>query len=223
MLKRGSFLKLFYKIKLNQIYFYKNKRWNIKTLAEPGVNHSKSNYRFRLFGDKEKPHPRAIRPGIYWEENETEKTNTPEKQENDDNFLNNRINEIRNTFQNLKKGFETTYYENLNKLNSLHQEQINSIFKTYFIGSYDEVLHRNIANGFYQGALDELNSNYDKNIKQASDTSTNEEDALLALYRSNNYKKGKLNEYTSFDIYQPKSSRGRYFDNGHRRLFCTGD
>ena len=63
------------KLNILELSFNNYKRWNIKTLAEPGVNHSKSNYRFRLFGDKEKPHPRAIRPGIYWEENETEKNN----------------------------------------------------------------------------------------------------------------------------------------------------
>ena len=53
--------------------------------------------------------------------------------------------------------------------------------------------------------------------------SKKEEDALITLFQSNDYKKGKLNEYTAFNIFQPASIRRNFYDNGHRQLFCTSN
>ena len=48
------------------------RRWKIKKLADPNINHSKMNYRLRVFNETNTHKPRFFRPGLFVEEDDDE-------------------------------------------------------------------------------------------------------------------------------------------------------
>lgn len=107
---------------------------------------------------------------------------------------------------------------------------------------FDTEVHNN-----YQQALNSINSDYSTNIYQKNSLKTGlklnfmqikksnkgvfydklfaiknqcnaEKDALTTLFKSGNYQKGKIKDYISCDLYQPRSKRRKYDDDGHRKM-----
>ena len=70
---------------------------------------------------------------------------------------------------------------------------------------------------FTQSKSDFLKS-YNFRLSSVKNTHNNEKNALKALYDSGNFKKGKLKDYTTLNLYQPKSKRRKYDDDGHRQM-----
>lgn len=64
--------------------------------------------------------------------------------------------------------------------------------------------------------MNQLNKSYHDLLNETKSSHSAETKALLDLYQSGNYQKGTLNEYTTFEVYQPKSKRRKYDDDGYR-------
>lgn len=213
--KRDSYYDNDYLVDINEV----KKRWNIKTLADPKANMSLSNYRSRLYGEKKENVPkRTMRPGIFCEETNEGRENNLEEDEKD---FHRQLDHVRAKLVKQKEECKRVYNQKLAKLNQIHETEQIKILTNTLCGSIEQIGQTQVANSFYNVAVQNLDFNYHQKIKSISDFFQNEEDALFALFNSKSFKKGKLNQYTAFDVFQPTSSTKNIHDDGHRRIFCT--
>ena len=80
---------------------------------------------------------------------------------------------------------------------------------------------KNNLRSLYNESLGELEFSYERDLKLIKTAYMDEKNAMVSLYESGKYKKGKLSQYTTLEVFQPQSKRRRYDDNGHRKLLLT--
>jgi hypothetical protein len=80
------------------------------------------------------------------------------------------------------------------------------------------VQSRSEINKMFYSSLKSVESNYKEMLTTLELETNSKIDALTSLYESGNYECGKLNEYATMEVYQPKSKRRKYDDDGYRRV-----
>lgn len=109
------------------------------------------------------------------------------------------------------KGFDAEVYNN-------YQQGLNSINSDFSTNIYQKnSLQTDLKLKFMQIKKSNKKVFYDKlfTIKNQCNA---EKDALTTLFKSGNYQRGKIKEYISCDLYQPRSKRRKYEDDGHRKM-----
>ncbi len=96
--------------------------------------------------------------------------------------------------------------------------QIKTISNNWRFNNAQKTFHTNCTKSNYNQIRKNAYLEYNQKMKKIKAEAQNEKDALEALFKSGNYKKGKLKEYTSIELFQPASKRLKYDDDGRRQM-----
>ena len=239
------------------------RRWKIKKLADPNINHSKMNYRFRVFSETNAHKPRFFRPGLFMEENDDDdefqkKLNIKElfknlksyelpdiicsndnprfdskinkkfikplvdieieaKLKKDQADFETRLKAIEAQREEAEKSLQKYLNEQTTQLKDSYIRQIQELSETNKSFQSKSFLKNNLKSQ-YNESLGELEFRYKRELTLIKTAHSDEKNAIVSLYESGNYKKGKLDQYTTLEVYQPKSRRRRYVDDGQRKV-----
>ena len=208
------------------------KRWNIKKLANANVNMSCCNYRFRLFGENTTS-TRSFKPKIFLDENgrflkssnqqivsssSSSSKGETSSMNNDELVLQDRIAKITFKSEQIKEKCKQIYLASVEGLNLMHHDLI---FQNNCLSNSFEIKEANekVINDSFNDNLNKITTSYQTRLQEINDSNENEINALTSLVLSGNYKKGKLHEYATLEVYQPRAKRRKYDDDGYRQVY----
>ena len=105
--------------------------------------------------------------------------------------------------------------QNLKQFNSV---QIKQITNNWQLNIAQKTFQRNCTYANFNQMKKNTYLAYNEKMKCIKAEAQGEKEALEALFKSGNYKKGKLKEYTAIELYQPASKRLKYDDDGRRQI-----
>lgn len=156
----------------------------------------------------------------------------------DKDILDKRIECIRQKYKELDRKKYLTYREQKQSLINVFNQQkamlkmfydqqllamntTDKRIKRQFNKSYQD--KQNICQNLFKKALKELLGDFKNECKNIKESENSQIDALKTLFDSGKYEKGKLDQYFTLGLMQPKAKRRRYNDDGHRQVLLPED
>lgn len=128
------------------------------------------------------------------------------------------MNCIENNLKDVKSSLNNEFKVKIARMQNNFNNYLNSVRNNHQLSESEK--HEIQGNAYF--SFNQSKSGFIKSYKfhltSVKIKHNNEKKALKALYDSGNFKKGKLREYTTINLYQPKSKRRKYDDDGHRQM-----
>jgi hypothetical protein len=130
-----------------------------------------------------------------------------QKTEIDKQYLKERLKVMAQERDQSQSSLQIKFNEKSIELKQMYTDKIIIISNDLNLNNHQKIFKKNTAKIEYNRMLNELQYNFDKDSKEINDSCDNEQNALIKLFESGNYKKGKLAEYKALEVYQPKSKK----------------
>jgi hypothetical protein len=144
--------------------------------------------------------------------------NAEDQSKKDEQDYQERIKAIDENTENLESEAYRELQQELLNLKRFNSCQIKQIMNNFQLNNAQKTFQRNCTYSNFNLMKKNMYMGYNEKLKCIKAEGQDEKDALEALFKSGNYKKGKLKEYTAIELYQPKSKRLKYDDDGRRQI-----
>jgi hypothetical protein len=206
---------------------------NLKVPADPSINLSKCNYKYKLNNKTDSHYPfekRKFRSDIFkninWNvESENNKENQPNEEnkqnyylQKDKNSLAIKLKEIANKRDRLHFAYKEIFDNNFEYLKKIHTQQLGTLRHYPNRQHYIQIINQS-----YQQTLEVIRRNFTQKANETTELANSEMGAVNEYFLQGSYKPGQFEKYQTIPVLQPQAIRRNYKDNGQRWLVMHVD